>query len=330
MFDLRRREFITLLGGAAAAWPLAAQAQQPTIPVIGFIRNTTRDDSADLLKAMHQGLRQTGYVEGRNVTVEYRFADNQLDRLPTMAADLVRRQVAVIVTGGDASSFAAKAATTTIPVIFSTGFDPIEIGLVTSLSRPGGNVTGVSFFSTLGTAAKRLDLLDQLMPKDAIIAYLRNPNSPTGEPEFGEVEHAAHSLGRQILILSAGSERELEPALASLAQHRPVALLVSGHSLFTGLRKRLVVLTARQALPTMHYLREFTATGGLMSYGASVTDAYRQAGVYAARVLKGEKPADLPVMQSTKFELVINLKTAKALGLEIPDKLLALADEVIE
>jgi len=240
MFDLRRREFITLLGGAAAAWPLAAQAQQPTIPVIGFIRNTTRDDSADLLKAMHQGLRQTGYVEGRNVTVEYRFADNQLDRLPTMAADLVRRQVAVIVTGGDASSFAAKAATTTIPVIFSTGFDPIEIGLVTSLSRPGGNVTGVSFFSTLGTAAKRLDLLDQLMPKDAIIAYLRNPNSPTGEPEFGEVEHAAHSLGRQILILSAGSERELEPALASLAQHRPVALLVSGHSLFTGLRKRLV------------------------------------------------------------------------------------------
>jgi putative ABC transport system substrate-binding protein len=278
---------------------------------------------------MHQGLRQTGYVEGRNVTVEYRFADNQLDRLPTMAADLVRRQVAVIVTGGDASSFAAKAATTTIPVIFSTGFDPIEIGLVTSLSRPGGNVTGVSFFSTLGTAAKRLDLLDQLMPKDAIIA-LRNPNSLTGEPEFGEVEHAAHSLGRQILILSAGSERELEPALASLAQHRPVALLVSGHSLFTGLRKRLVLLTARQALPTMHYLREFTATGGLMSYGASVTDAYRQAGIYAGEILKGAKPADLPIVLPTKYEFVINLTTAKAFGLEIPDKLLALVDEVIE
>jgi putative ABC transport system substrate-binding protein len=327
---MRRRAFITLLGGAAAAWPLVARSQESPIPVIGFIRNTTRDDSADLLKAMHQGLTQTGYVEGRNVAVEYRFADNQLDRLPTMAADLVRRQVAVIVAGGDASSFAAKAATTTIPIIFSTGFDPIEIGLVTSLSRPGGNVTGVSFFSTLGTAAKRLDLLDQLMPKDAIIAYLRNPNSPTGEPELGEVEHAAHSLGRQILILSAGSERELEPALASLAQHRPVALLVSGHSLFTGLRKRLVVLTARQALPTMHYLREFTATGGLMSYGASVTDAYRQAGIYAGRILKGEKPGDLPVMLPTKFELVINVKTAKALGLEIPDKLLALADEVIE
>src|SRR5215468_1028334 len=228
---MKRREFITLVFGAVIAWPLAARAQQPTIPVIGFIRNTTRDDSADLLKAMHQGLRQTGYVEGRNVTVEYRFADNQLDRLPTMAADLVRRQVAVNVTGGDASSFAAKAATTIIPVIFSTGFDPIEIGLVTSLNRPGGNVTGVSFFSTLGTAAKRLDLLDQLTPKDSIIAYLRNPNSPTGEPELGEVEHAAHSLGRQILIVSVGSERELEPALASLAQHRSVALLVGGHSL---------------------------------------------------------------------------------------------------
>jgi ABC-type uncharacterized transport system substrate-binding protein len=327
---VKRRAFITLLSGAAAAWSVAARGQQPTIPVIGFIRNTTRDDSADLLKAMHQGLRQTGYVEGRNVAVEYRFADNQLDRLPTMASDLVRRQVAVIVTGGDASSFAAKTATTTIPIIFSTGFDPIEIGLVTSLSRPGGNVTGVSFFSTLGTAAKRLDLLDQLMPKDAIIAYLRNPNSPTGEPELGEVENAAHSLGRQILILSVGSERELEPALASLAQHRPVALLVSGHSLFTGLRKLLVVLTARQALPTMHYLREFTATGGLMSYGASVTDAYRQAGIYAGEILKGAKPADLPIVLPTKYEFVINLKTAKALGLEIPDKLLALADEVIE
>jgi putative ABC transport system substrate-binding protein len=203
---MRRRDFIKRIGGAAAAWPLAARAQQPAIPVIGFIRNTTRDDSTDLLKAMHQGLGQTGYVEGRNVAVEYRFADNQLDRLPMMAADLVRRQVVVIVTGGDASSFAAKAATTTIPVVFSTGFDPIEIGLVTSLSRPGGNVTGVSFFTTPGTAAKRFDLLDQLMPKDTIIAYLRNPNSPTGGPELDEVENAAHSLGRQIIILSVGSE----------------------------------------------------------------------------------------------------------------------------
>jgi len=326
---MKRRDFITLLGIAAAARPLAARAQQ-AMPVIGFIRNTTRDDSADLLKAMHEGLRQTGYVQGRNLAVEYRFADNQLDRLPTMAADLVRRQVAVIVTGGDASSFAAKAATTTIPVIFSTGFGPIEIGLVSSLSRPGGNVTGVSFFSTLGTAAKRLDFLDKLMPKDAIIGYLRNPNSPRGEPELVEVEHAAHSLGRQILILNAGSERELEPALASLAQHRPVALLVSGDSLFTGLRERLVVLTTRRAVPTMHYLREFTATGGLMSYGASVTDAYRQAGTYAGEILKGAKPADLPIMLPTKFELVINLKTAKALGIEVPPTLSAIADEVVE
>jgi putative ABC transport system substrate-binding protein len=327
---MRRREFITAIAGSAAAWPLAAGAQQSAMPVIGFIRNTTRDDSADLLKAMHQGLRETGYVEGTNVAVEYRFADNQLDRLPTMAADLVRRQVAVIVTGGDASSFAAKAATTTIPIIFSTGFDPIEIGLVTSLSRPSGNVTGVSFFSTRGTVAKRLDLLDQLMSKDAIIAYLRNPNSPTGEPELDEVERAARSLGRQILVLNAGSERELEPALASLAQYRPVALLVGGYSLFTGLHKRLVVLTARQAVPTMHYLREFTSTGGLMSYGASVTDAYRQAGIYAGEILKGTKPADLPIVLPTKYEFVINLKTAKALGITIPPNLLALADEVIE
>jgi putative ABC transport system substrate-binding protein len=325
-----RREFIILLGGAAAAWPLAVRAQQPAMPVIGFLRNTTRDDSADLLAAMHHGLRQTGHIEGRNVAVEYRFADNQLDRLPAMAADLVRRQVAVIVAGGDASSLAAKAATTTIPVVFSTGFDPIEIGLATSLSRPAGNVTGVSFFSSVGLTAKRLDLLDQLMPKVAIIAYLMNPNSPIAELELSELRQAAHSLGRQILVLSVGSERELEAAFAGLAQQRSVALLVAGHSLFSGLRNRLVALAARQALPTMHYLREFTVAGGLMSYGASITDSYRQAGIYAGRILKGEKPADLPVMQPTKFELVINLRTAKTLGLEIPDKLLALADEVIE
>jgi ABC-type uncharacterized transport system substrate-binding protein len=327
---MKRREFITLLGGAAAAWPLAARAQQPAMPVIGFLRNTTRDDSSDLLAAMHQGLRQTGHVEGRNVTVEYRFADNQLDRLPTMAADLVRRQVVVIVAGGDASSLAAKAATTTIPVVFSTGFDPIEIGLVTNLSRPGGNVTGVSFFSSVDLAAKRLDLLHQLIPKVAIIAYLMNPNSPIAERELSEVRQAAHSLGRQILVLSVGSERELEAAFASLAQQRSVALLVSGHSLFSGLRNRLVALAARQALPTMHYLREFTAAGGLMSYGASFTDSYRQAGIYAGGILKGAKPADLPIMLPTKFEFVINLTTAKALGLDVPLSLLIRADELIE
>jgi putative ABC transport system substrate-binding protein len=326
---MKRREFIAGVG-SAAAWPVMARGQATAVPAIGFIRNTTRNDSADLLKAMHQGLSQTGYVEGRNLAVEYRFADNQLDRLPMMAADLVRLQVDVIVAGGDAASFAAKAATATIPVVFSTGFDPIEIGLVTSLSRPNGNVTGVSFFSTLGTATKRLELLDQLMPKDAIIAYLMYPNGRTGEPELGEVENAARSLGRQILILNVGSERELEPALASLAQHRSVALLVSGHSLFTGLFKRLVVLTVRQALPSIHYLREFTVTGGLMSYGASVTDAYRQAGIYAGGILKGAKPAELPIVLPTKYEFVINLKTAKALGFTIPPNLLAIADEVIE
>jgi putative tryptophan/tyrosine transport system substrate-binding protein len=333
MLDPKRREFIALLGGGGlllAAKVKRARGQQPGMPAIGFLRDTSLPDATHLVAAFRQGLKEAGFVEGQNVAIEYRWAEGRRDRLPEMAADLVHRQVAVIATGGTASALAAKAATTTIPVIFSTGFDPIEIGLVTSLSRPGSNVTGVSFFSTLGTAAKRLDLLDQLMAKDAIIAYLRNPNSPAGEPELGEVEHAAHSLGRQILILSASSERELEPALASLAQHRPVALLVSGHSLFTGLRKRLVVLTARQALPTMHYLREFTATGGLMSYGASVTDAYRQAGIYAGEILKGAKPADLPIVLPTKYEFVINLKTAKAFGLEIPDKLLALADEVIE
>jgi putative ABC transport system substrate-binding protein len=323
MSDMKRREFITLLGAVAVAWPLTAHAQQ-AVPVIGFLRNTTRDDSADLLAAMHQGLRQTGHVEGRNVAVEYRFADNQLDRLPAMAADLVRCQVVVIVAGGDASSLAAKAATTTIPVVFSTGFDPIEIGLVTSLSRPGGNVTGVSFFSSVDLAAKRLDLLHQLIPKVAIIAYLMNPNSPIAELELSEVRQAAHSLGRQIL------ERELEAAFASLAQQRSVALLVGGHSLFSGLRNRLVALAARQALPTMHYLREFTATGGLMSYGASFTDSYRQAGIYAGGILKGAKPADLPIVLPTKFEFVINLTTAKALGLDVPLSLLIRADELIE
>jgi putative ABC transport system substrate-binding protein len=275
------------------------------------------------------GLRQTGHVEGRNVAVEYRFADSQLDRLPAMAADLVHRQVVVIIAGGDASSLAAKAATTTIPVVFSTGFDPIEIGLVTNLSRPGGNVTGVSFFSSVDLAAKRLDLLHQLIPKVAIIAYLMNPNSPIAELELSEVRQAAHSLRRQI-VLSVGSERELEAAFASLAQQRSVALLVSGHSLFTGLRNRLVALAAGQALPTMHYLREFTATGGLMSYGASFTDSYRQAGIYAGGILKGAKPADLPIVLPTKFEFVINLTTAKALGLDVPLSLLIRVDELIE
>jgi putative ABC transport system substrate-binding protein len=326
---VKRRAFITMLG-AAAAWPLAARAQQPAMPVIGFLRNTSRDDSVELLAAMRQGLKQSGYVEGQNLAVEYRFADNQLDQLPALTADLVRRQVAVIVTGGNASSLAAKAATTTIPVVFSTGDDPVEIGLVSNLGRPGGNVTGVSFLSTATLAAKRLDLLHQLMPKVLTIAYLRNPSNRILEHELREVKRAAEALGLQILVLDVDSERGLEAAFARLVQERAVALFVGGDSLFNSLRDRLVALAARQTLPTMYYLREFTAAGGLISYGASITEAYRQAGIYAGGVLKGASPADMPVVLPTKFELVINLTTAKTLGLEVPLSLLIRADELLE
>ncbi len=327
---MRRRNFIALLAGATAAWPLAARAQQPAMPVIGFLRNTSRDDSVELLAAVRQGLKQSGFVESRNLAVEYRFADNQLDRLPALVADLVRRQVGVVIAGGNASSLAAKAATTTIPVVFSTGDDPVQIGLVSNLGRPGGNVTGVSFLSTATLAAKRVDLLHQLMPKVVTLAYLTNPNNSILEHELREVRRAAEALGLQILVLSVGSERDLEAAFARLAQERAVALFVGGDSLFNSLRDRLVALAARQALPTMYYLREFTAAGGLMSYGASITEAYRQAGIYAGGVLKGANPGDLPVVLPTKFELVINLTTAKALGLEVPLSLLIRADELLE
>jgi ABC-type uncharacterized transport system substrate-binding protein len=326
---MNRREFITLLGGAAV-WPLAARAQQPAMPVIGFLRNSSRDDSVDLVAAMRQGLKQTGYVEGKNLAVEYRFADNQFDRLPALAADLVRRQVAVIIAGGNASSLAAKAATTTIPVVFSTGDDPVQIGLVSNLGRPGGNVTGVSFLSSAPLAAKRIDLLHQLTPKVVTLAYLSNPNNPVLEHELSEVRRGAEALGLQILVLSVGSERDLESAFARLARERAVALFVGGDSLFNSLRDRLVALAARQALPTMYYLREFTVAGGLISYGASITEAYRQAGIYAGGVLKGASPADLPVVLPAKFELVINLTTAKAFGLDVPLSLLIRADELLE
>jgi putative ABC transport system substrate-binding protein len=312
---MRRRNFIALLAGATAAWPLAARAQQPAMPVIGFLRNTSRDDSVELLAAVRQGLKQSGFVESRNLAVEYRFADNQLDRLPALVADLVRRQVGVVIAGGNASSLAAKA---------------VQIGLVSNLGRPGGNVTGVSFLSTATLAAKRVDLLHQLMPKVVTLAYLTNPNNSILEHELREVRRAVEALGLQILVLSVGSERDLEAAFARLAQERAVALFVGGDSLFNSSRDRLVALAARQALPTMYYLREFTAAGGLMSYGASITEAYRQAGIYAGGVLKGANPGDLPVVLPTKFELVINLTTAKALGLEVPLSLLIRADELLE
>jgi ABC-type uncharacterized transport system substrate-binding protein len=327
---VKRREFMTLLGGAAATRSLAARAQQPKVPVIGFLRNTTLDDSVNLLAAMRRGLSQSGYVEGKNLAIEYRFAENRYERLPALAADLVHRQVAVIIAGGNASSFAAKAATTTIPIVFSTGDDPIQIGLVASLSRPGGNITGVSFTTTATLAAKRLGLLRELMPNVTTIAYLMNPNNPVAEIEMREVQTAAPSLGMQIHVMKASSERDFEAAFASLAGQPNVALFVGGDSLNFSWRDRLVVLAERHALPAMYFLREFATAGGLMSYGASMTDAYRQAGVYAGEVLKGAKPNDLPVILPTKFELVVNLKTAKAMGLEVPLSLLIRLDEVIE
>jgi ABC-type uncharacterized transport system substrate-binding protein len=326
---MRRREFLVLLGGAAG-WPLAASARQLAAPVIGFLRNTSRNASEEkILAAMHQGLKKSGYAEGTNLVVEYRFADNELDRLPALAADLVRRQVAVIVAGGNAASLTAKAATTTIPVVFTTGSDPIQLGLVSSLNRPGGNVTGVSFLpSALGV--KRLQLLHELVPKVATIAYLANPHDPNFEQELQEMRAGADALSRHVLLLSVGSERDLVPAFARLAEGRAGALLVGADSLFLSLSDRLVALAMRQALPMMHYLREVTAAGGLMSYGASITDSYRQAGIYTGGILKGASPADLPIVLPTRFELVINLTTAKTLGIDVPLSLMVRADEIID
>jgi len=327
---MRRREFIALVGGAAVAWPLAGRAQQPGMPVIGFLSGTSPDTYAHLLVAFHRGLSEAGYSDGQNVKIEYRRANDQYDRLPALAADLVRNQVAVIVAvGGVVSAVAAKGVTSSIPILFTAGSDPAKLGFVASLNRPGGNMTGVNFFS-IELGAKRLELLRELLPKATVIGALVNPRSPTAETDAKEMEGAAHGLGLQFHVLTTSSERDFESAFATLVQQRVDALVVISDPLFTSHRDHLVALAARHALPTTYSLREFVAVGGLMSYGTSFVDAYRQVGVYAGRILKGEKPAELPVVQPTKFELVINLKTAKALGLTVPLIMQMTADEVIE
>jgi putative ABC transport system substrate-binding protein len=327
---VNRREFITLLGGTAAAWPFTARAQQPGMPVVGYLNlGGSPESDGPRLTGLRRGLNQTGYVEGRNLMIEYRWGGNQAERLPELAADLVRLQVAVIVVVGVPPTLAAKAATTSIPIVFSVGADPVRFGLVASLNRPGGNLTGVNaFVGEFG--AKGLALLHELVPRAATICFLENPNNPISELTTRDVLAAAPGVGLEVQILKASSDREIDAAFASLVQAGTGALLVSNDFLFNSRIEQIIALAARYAIPTMYTYREFAVAGGLVSYGTSLIEHYRQIGLYVGRILKGEKPADLPVIQATKIQLIINLKTAKTLGLEVPATLLALADEVIE
>jgi ABC-type uncharacterized transport system substrate-binding protein len=327
---MKRREFITLLGGAAAAgaWPIDAQAQQPALPVIGFLSSFTTNPR--FATAFRQGLREAGYIEGQQVAVEYHWVEGgQYDQLPKVAADLVDRRVAVIVASPIPAALAAKAATTSIPIVFAIGSDPTESGLVSTINRPGGNITGISFLS-VALGAKRLELLRDLLPGMSAVALLVNPNNTNAEPQTKETQLAAAELGLNLVVLRASSEADFDSVFGTLVRQQTHALVVSADPFFISQRDQLTALAARHAVPTIYYAREFAAAGGLMSYGSSFAVAHRQAGVYAGRILKGEKPGDLPVVLSAKFEFVINLKTAKTLGIEVPAKLLALADEVIE
>jgi putative ABC transport system substrate-binding protein len=327
---VKRREFITLLGGATVAWPLGARAQQPSMPVVGYLNNGSPESDASRLTGLRRGLNDTGYVEGRNFLIEYRWAGNQADRLPALATDLVQLRVAVIVTAGLLPALAAKAATTSIPIVFSVAGDPVQFGLVASLNRPGGNLTGFnSLVSEFG--AKGLALLHELVPSVATIGFLENPNNPIFAAHYErDVLAAARVIGLKVQILKASTDREIDAAFVNLIQARTGALLVGNDILFNSRIEQLIAIAARHAIPVMYSFREFVVAGGLMSYGSSLIEQYRQAGRYTGRILKDEKPADLPVQQETKIELIINLKTAKTLGLEVPDRLLALADEVIE